>query len=765
MTINYRKPLATLVQHNRLILIVSVAIIAAIGFGMKNLYLETDYKIFFDENDPYLAADDNLKSVYGKSDNILFVIDPHDNEVFSTQTLSAIEELTEQAWSIPYSKRVDSITNYQYASVEGDDIVIDNLVDDARNLSEQNIGKVRAVALGEVGLIGRLISESGKTSAVNVTLNLPDPATTATQESVLRAREIKTAIEKAHPSISVYLAGIVPTEQTFSEIATADAQTLIPLMFVLVSLLLAVILRSVSATVCTILIIIVSAVVSMGFSGWYGMAINNVNISAPTIIMTLAVADCVHIFNTFLASYGRNGNKAEALVYSLHQNIYPVFLTSVTTAFGFLTMNFSESPPFRELGTISAVGVVGAFFASVFVLPGLIMLLPFKQNRQESSVSVLTKWLSDVVILHRKKLFSGLLAVIVLTSSFILKIELNDNPIGYFSSATPVRQASEFIEKNLSGTQIIYYSLDSKAPEGVLEPAFLKSAETFAEWLRSQPEVANVESFTDIIKRLNQIMHDDDSAWFRLPNDRPLTAQYFLMYSLSLPYGLDLSNQISADQSSLKITATLKNQNSQGLLDFEDRVQDWFTRKMPSLQVPGASHSVSFAHIGQRNIESMLFGSLTAVLLISLSLILTFRSIKYGLLSFIPNIFPAVVTLGIWGATVNQVNMAASVVFSLSLGIIVDDTIHFMVKYLSAVRQKKCSAEEAVRYAFANTGSALISTSIALASGFMVLAFSDFTVNSTSGLLVAIIILVAIVLDLLFLPSLLMKVDARIGKK
>jgi len=129
------------------------------------------------------------------------------------------------------------------------------------------------------------------------------------------------------------------------------------------------------------------------------------------------------------------------------------------------------------------------------------------------------------------------------------------------------------------------------------------------------------------------------------------------------------------------------------------------------------------------------------------------------LLSFIPNLFPALVTLGIWGAIVNEVNMAASVVFSLTLGIIVDDTVHFMVKYIHAIRQQNADTEDAIRYAFSTVGGALLSTSIVLAAGFLVLAFSDFTVNSTSGLLVAITISVAILLDLLFFPSLLLKIQ------
>jgi len=246
------------------------------------------------------------------------------------------------------------------------------------------------------------------------------------------------------------------------------------------------------------------------------------------------------------------------------------------------------------------------------------MLLPFSRHRRETTINSFTRKLSTIVITHHNKIFFSSLTIIILTVGFLPKIELNDNPIAYFSQDTPVRKASEFIEKNLSGTQVIYYSLNAHSPDGILDPSFLKSAEAFTKWLRSQPEVVNVESFTDIMKRFNQILHSDNPDWYRLPESKPLAAQYFMLYELSLPYGLDVSNQVSSDKSSLKITATLNNQNSSGLIDFEEGVQAWLTLEMPALVTPGASHSISFAHIGQRNIESMLLGSLVAILLISL---------------------------------------------------------------------------------------------------------------------------------------------------
>ena len=282
--------------------------------------------------------------------------------------------------------------------------------------------------------------------------------------------------------------------------------------------------------------------------------------------------------------------------------------------------------------------------------------------------------------------------------------------------------------------------------------------------MREQPEVTNVDSFIDTQKRLNQVMHDDNPEWHRLPDQRDLAAQYLLLYEISVPYGQDVTHLVSADKSSLKVTAVLKNQKSR-VLQFEQRSRRWLQDNAPGLVTLGAGHAVSFASVGLRNINSMLFGSLFAIVLVSTCLLVAFRSIRFGLLSFIPNLFPALVSLGIWSALVHEVNMAASVVFSMSLGIVVDDTTHFLVKYREARVQRNLSAVDSVRYTFARVGSALVSTSAVLAAGFLVLMQSDFSVNSTAGALMSLTIVLALVLDLIFLPALVIKVDSWLVRR
>ena len=228
---------------------------------------------------------------------------------------------------------------------------------------------------------------------------------------------------------------------------------------------------------------------------------------------------------------------------------------------------------------------------------------------------------------------------------------------------------------------------------------------------------------------------------------------------MSLPYGLDLNNQIDISKSATRLVVSLESISSNELLAMEENAQAWLRDNAPHMQSNGASPSVMFAYIGQRNIRSMLVGTSVALVLISLILIFALRSLKIGLISLVPNLAPAAMGFGLWGMLYGQVGLGLSVVMGLTLGIVVDDTVHFLSKYLRARREQGLSSEDAVRYAFHTVGIALIITTLVLIAGFMVLTQSAFKLNSDMGLLTAITIGLALLADFIFLPPLLMKAD------
>jgi len=228
---------------------------------------------------------------------------------------------------------------------------------------------------------------------------------------------------------------------------------------------------------------------------------------------------------------------------------------------------------------------------------------------------------------------------------------------------------------------------------------------------------------------------------------------------MSLPYGLDLNNQLDVDKSSSRIVATFKNMTSNELINVEQDMVAWFAKHAPQYEVDFASPSLMFAHIGQRNITSMLIGTTLALILISILLGVALKSWRFGFISLLPNLAPAAIAFGLWGILSAQVGLGLSVVIGMTLGIVVDDTVHFLSKYIHAKREKNATAEQAVHYAFDNVGRALWITTFVLVVGFTVLAQSSFKMNADMGFLTALTIFIALVVDFLFLPPLLILLD------
>ena len=270
----------------------------------------------------------------------------------------------------------------------------------------------------------------------------------------------------------------------------------------------------------------------------------------------------------------------------------------------------------------------------------------------------------------------------------------------------------------------------------------------------------HVATFTDVMKRLNKNMHGDDEAYYALPESRELAAQYLLLYEMSLPYGLDLNNQINIDKSATRLTVTLDNISAIDVRTLVESGQAWLVANAPvATQSVGSGPLVMFAYISGINIRSMLIGSTLALVLISALMVLALRSVRLGLLSFIPNLIPGAIAFGIWGLASGVVNLGLSIVIGMTLGIVVDDSIHFMTKYLRARREMGVDSQGAVRYAFATVGRALTATSVILVIGFSILSTSAFAMNADMGKMTAITITLALVVDFLFLPPLLMAVD------
>ena len=803
------KRFAERVLASRWPVIAATLVLVALGTsGIARLEFSADYRIFFDEHNPQLLGLEALENTYGKNENIAFLIVPDDGDATSQDALSTAVWLTEAAWQTPYTRRVDSLANFQYTTADGDDLYVRDLVDPQELSRAETRSRIRDVALSDPRIAGSILGRNGDVSVVNVTIELPQEGLLdAVSEVAEFARSLAAEAEERFPGIDLRTVGTVMVNQTFVEASIESQMIFLPASLLLMAVILGVLTRGWAGVAATGLVIVFSILASVGLGGWAGLPFSPPISPAPTIVLMIVVANCVHLLVALQQRLRAGDSKHDAIVESLRRNLHPVFLASLTTALGFLSMNFSEVPPYRHLGNFVAFGIGASFLLSVTFLPALLSLLPVRAvtdrqrpdpdrhrrglsdrrrrglyrpdpdrrrrglsdrhrpdpDRRRRGLSM--DALADFALRHRKPLFLGWLVIVPAMVLAIPRNELNDVLVHFFDESVEFRRDTDFMDEHLSGNTLLEYSLHASAEGGATDPLFLGEVSNFAEWYREQPPVRHVAVITDTFQQLNKSMHGDDPAAYRIPESQELAAQYLLLYELSLPQGLDVNNQIDRSRTATRMSVSAETLYSQELLELNARAEAWLDENAPHVASVNSTGPASlFAYIGQRNIRAMLIGTVVVLVAISAILLFALRSLRLGLISIVPNLTPAVLGFGVWGLTVGQVSLSLSVVVAMTVGIVVDDTVHFLSKYRRARLEDGRSPEDAVRYAFDTAGRALVTTTLVLVAGFLIFAFSPFVPTAQVGVLTAMIIGFALVADLSLLPALLTALDRRSSK-
>ncbi len=741
------------------------SIILALGMGSQaKKQFDGDYHVFFSESNPELEAFDALQEKYTKDDNILVVLAPKNKNIFTRENLIAIEELTSEAWNTPYSSRVDAVTNYQHTRAEGDDLYVDDLSYESADKSEVEINEIREIALKEPLLVDRLINRDGSVTAINITVRLPGvDSELEIPEVTIAARNMITNFQEKHPEFDVYTTGLVPLNTAFFEHSEKDFAR-VGVMVLIVMILTLILTRNIFAMLSTLLVFLFALMTTLGFIGLMDIKLTPPSAVFPTMILTLAVADSIHILITYLQKVRKDGlGKKEALVESMRLNFLPVLITSLTTVIGFLTFNFGDVPPFWDLGNIVAFGMTMAFIFSTTLLPALIAIFPIWKKKKVEEKKEVASWYTNLGlwVVQRPKGITVISLAVIAGLAYMGSFNVfNDEFVEYFDTSVKFRQDSDFINDNLTGFYNVEFSVGSGESGGINNPEYLQKLNEFENWLEEQPEVVHVNAFTEVARRVNKSMHGDDESFYKVPTNREEAAQYLLLYELSLPFGLDLNNQINVDKSETRVTATLENNSSVEMIAFAENAEKWLKDNTPeAMHSIAVSPTLMFSKLGFRQADSMFNGNIVALILITLVLMLALRSLKLGLLSIIPNVAPVLVGFGLWWVYKGTINTGMVIVFGMTLGIIVDDTVHFMSKFLRARRELGYSAPTAVVYAFETVGRALVTTTIVLIAGFAVLSTSPFAINGYMARITLFIITSALIIDFLLLPALLILVS------
>ena len=752
------------IQHPVLVIIVSLAMVALAASGFRHITYVNDPRVMFTDEHEGLQELEDLEQTFTRDDNLVFIVHPDNNNIFTRENLTLLSELTDAAWTLPKTLRVDSLVNFQHTEVDGDDLNVRNLVENPGQLSAEALSEIRRVALAEPFLVRNVISDAGHVAAVSVMVSSDDEGRSDAPLIQHAAEAIRDELSKKYPSVDIMISGMIPyhaasQETTESEMTTTSVYTSLAI-FVCLWLML----RSLVSVLLTFVIITLSNVIAVGGILMAGVELTPVMGGAPAIILTLAVADSIHLLMTYQQLVADGRAKIAAIHESIRVNFQPVLLTSLTTAIGFLLLNSSKSPPFADMANMVVIGVTAAFFLSVFLLPALLVLLPAGNYRKRHSSRIMES-LANFIIKRRVSVFlvTSLICIGLASQSF--KNQLNDVWFEYFDDSYPVRGATEFMVEELTGHHRIMFAFPSGASDGIMEPAYMRGLARFAEWARNHPKVEFVSSYSDTIKRLNRDMNGGDPSFYSVPDDRALISQYSLMYQLSLPFGLGLENQINIDRSATRVNVLLGLLSASEIRQFTEDANQWIKTNLPdNMHTSGVGFDLLLGDLGYENGLSMLVGTAIALLLVSVLLLFAMRSVKYGLLSLLPNLFPALISFGIWAYIDGYIGISVSIVACMTLGIIIDDTVHFLSKYKRAREEMGLVPEDAVRYTFRTVGVALVATTLVIAANFSVMATSHYYPNSSMGLLTSITVVIALLVNFLVFVPVLLFIEKR-GQK
>lgn len=746
----------------RLVMFLCLALCAASVAGLPRLTLSSDSRVFFDPKSPELVELETFEHKYGQNNGVLMVVSPKDlavgRKVTDPAILAVVADLTARAWKLPHSTRVESLANFPHVTSDADSFAVEELVPDASAVTPSRASKIEAIALADNLVVNRLIAPDASAAGVLVNFNLPEEGSTQVREIIAASRVLAREIEAEHPDIDVKLTGNVMLLGTFAEAAVSDALLLIPISLVVSGLMMVMFVRSVRPSLAIVSLLVLSGASAMGIAGWLGYVVNPASIAAPIIIVTVNMAAAVRIVTTTMSFLGQGLSKRDAIAQSMAIHIRPVTLTNFTSAIGFLSMNLAEAPPFRDLGNMVAIGIAFAYVFTFTWLPALLIrmdLAPAASGSERAMVS-----LGHFVNRNYLGLFV-LCGVIVVASSFwIQRITLDDDFARYFDSRFEYRQDSDFAEDHLTGLNIIEFDIGAGRDNAVYDPAYQRKLAEFLEWLRAQPHVVSVIGIPDITARIEKAMTPGASS-AAIPDDSDRIAQYFLLYELSLPYGSSLNDQINVARSSSRVTAILRHVKSSEIRALNHQAENWLAANAPeAMHAKGISINVLFSNVSWINIRSMIGTTIASMLVIALIVGLALRSVGYGLLSIVMNVLPSIVGFGIWGLLIGQIGLAASVITAMTIGLVVDDTIYFLIMY-QAARARGLSSEDSINEVFQTVGTAMLVITLSLAVGFGVLIASGFEVNRSLGAQTTIVILANLFIDWLMLPPLLRLIDRK----
>lgn len=763
--------IATLVvEKPKRVLLAGILFFLVLSPGVGRVYQNIKYYIWFEPGDHRIELLDEFEQKFG-NDLASVVIVHSPSGIFDKESAELLIELTDRMWKVAETVRVESLSNFSWVHAEGDELIVESLIPDDRELTPALLAERKKAALSHEQLPGFLVSKDGKTAAIYGWLR---PTKIGKEKNeyndyVQNTKELNELIGKykGKGDHTLYLAGL-PSTEAYQEVGPpAEMQKLSNVILAMCLVLLFVYFRRLSGMLLPFSVVIPSVLLTLAVAGWSGISINPETITSPNIMVIVAVSSSIHILFAFFRALDSGMPRREAARYALEHALVPTFFSCLTIGIGFLSLITMTIPPLQDLGILVAAGTAIVWLLLFIILGPLMVLLPIKAKKRKKGaapaagapeelekVTPRAQRLTDWIDRYKVGIVAAWAALLGLSIWLALNNKVSFDPIEWFDPRTDVRKAIDVTRAEFGWSEGFEVVVDSGQEEGIKEPEFLARVDKLDAWLRAQKGVVQVFSLLDILKETNRALYGGDPAHYKLPTTRQEIAEQYLLYTMNLPLGKSLNERVTLNNSALRMTVLSRRENSPAVLSLLDDVRA--KGKQLGLDVEVTGRTILTHQVNPEMVPSFFRSMLSGTLVIAVVLLVYFRSLRLAFFGLFLELIPLVLGAGvIFFLLGKNFDMATISTFAIVLGVTVDDTVHYLHGY-GRERRLGRSPREAITRLWGTTAAGMVISQSILACCFALFVFVVFPIIRYMGIQVASMLVIALIANLTLSPSLLL---------
>lgn len=759
-----------LVNYRLLWLAISLLLSGLLALGLPKTGFDTRVSVLLGDNDPYVSERDQLSAEFPDRQDISIAVIAAEGptRVFSPPVLEALGALHREYRRIPYTGRASSVVAYD--SPFGEIGLFPGRFRNFHEVDDSAMQAARKKAMADPFINGILVSPGADLALFSARLTLTTSSSAQNREIAQGIDEVLDELRAEHPDIV-----FAPGAEALFETSTRDAMIgdltrLLPLVILLCVLFICYCFQSVRHGACILLVTLLTIICTVGTLAWAGIALNSVSVMAPLVVVIIAVANTAHILSVWRQQLATGKDAGQAMHDSLAFNLRPVTLAALTTAIGFASLNYASAPAISQFGTIVALGVMFAWLLSFLCFPALVMAVGGRAGEIRLAGAFLARCQRLVARYPRWILVS--VTVTGLVAAALLPLNKPDfDRLDFIDQDSPLHAYYELLSERMQRGTGMTYGIVATNPitgeattNGAIEPAFLQRVDAFASWLRQREDVLEVASLVEVVKTINDTLEGsqggDNVDNYRLPASADLVQQHLMNYVSVQRDSYALANFINADFSTIRFFITTRPLSNQGIIDLDQAIGNYFSDSFDdhSMRLLRGSSTLLFARMDRTVTVELIQSYLISLVMITIALTVGLRSLYFGLVSVIPNLLPATLVFGTWGLLVGTVDPFVMMLFSISIGLVVDDTVHILSTY-QRQRQLGLSVDTAIQAAITKAGPALIITTAVLSLGALILLLASTLYFQQAARLLVPIVVLALILDLTFLPVLLSRLE------